>query len=121
MKPDSQGTATMLAAALPQLVLDIEDSLIRLGRGSVADQLRQASVESWDYDQFADVAVLHLRTLPQSGDVERGVIQLGHGETISLQDDLPVNVEIDDRGRLVNLEVFDAGAILPQLKAIASR
>lgn len=121
MDPDSPGTATMLATALPQLVPGIEDCLIRIGRGSVADQLRNVIVDGWDYDEYADVATLRLRALPQPGDVERGMIPLGRRETICLHDDLPVNVEVDERGRLVSLEVLDASAILPQLKAIASR
>jgi len=111
----------MLAAALPQLVLGIEDSLIRIGRGNVADQLRKVTVDGWDYDEYADAAILHLRALPESSDADRAMIPLGRGETISLHDDLPVNVEVDNRGRLVGLEILDASAILPQLKKIAPR
>jgi hypothetical protein len=121
MNPDSKSSATMLAAALPYLVLGLEDSLVRIGRGSVADQLRAVAVESWDYDEYADVAILKLRALPDAGDIDRPIIPLGRDETISLHDDLPVNVEVDSRGRLVRLEILEAASMLPQLKAIASR
>jgi uncharacterized protein YuzE len=121
MNPDARSNATLLATALPQLVPGVEDSLIRIGRGGVAEQLRRVTVDSWDYDEYADVAILRLRALPGSGDVDRGMIPLGRGETISLHDDLPVNVEVDDRGHLVSLEILDASAILSQLKKIPAR
>ncbi|MGZ5033345.1 MAG: hypothetical protein ACXWAC_09120 [Usitatibacter sp.] len=121
MDPDEKSAATTLAKALPQLVLGIEDSLIRIGRGGVADQLRVVTVDGWDYDEYADVATLRLRAPPGSSAVDRGMVRLGRSETISLHDDLPVNVEVDDRGRLVRLEILDAKAILPQLEGRVAR
>ena len=80
---------------LPELVLDIEGALVRLGRGRVADQLRTAPLKKWAFDEFAQTTYLHLGDA-QPDDVE---------ETISLFDDIGVNVELDREGRVIGLEV----------------
>ena len=84
-----------LREALPEIVGDTEGALIRLGRGRVADQLRTATLVSWAFDDFAQATYLAL--VPKgSATVE---------ETISLYDDLPVNVDLDKDGRVVGLDV----------------
>ena len=86
-----------LLEALPELVGDIEAALIRLGRGSVADQLRTVALKSWTVDEFAQATYLHLAAVPDPNAVE---------ERLSLYDDIGVNVDLDRDGRVVGLEVF---------------
>jgi uncharacterized protein YuzE len=86
-----------LLEALPELVGDIEGALIRLGRGNVADQLRTLALKTWSVDEFAQSTYLHLTAARDPGGVE---------ETLSLYDDIGVNVDLDRDGRVVGLEVF---------------
>lgn len=85
-----------LLEALPELVGDIEGALIRLGRGNVADQLRTATLKAWKFDEFAQVTYLHLTPERDPNGVE---------ETISLYDDIGVNVDLDRNGQVMSLEV----------------
>lgn len=86
-----------LLEALPELVGDIEGALIRLGRGNVADQLRTVALKTWTFDELAQSTYLHLAAARDLNGVE---------ETLSLYDDIGVNVDLDRDGRVMGLEVF---------------
>ena len=97
-----------LIAALPELVSDIENALIRIGRGDVADQLREAHLERWTYDEFADAGYLYL-TLPRApGAADQNVVGVKHGETLCPSDDLAVNLDLDSHRRLTGIELLGA-------------
>jgi uncharacterized protein YuzE len=100
----------LLQEALPILVLDLESALAHLGRGKVADQLRAVVIERWTYDENADTAYVHFR--PPSP--PEGAAQAG--ETVSVYDELGINLDIDSQGRLTGMEIQGAGAIVAQLE-----
>lgn len=106
-----------LGEALPDLVRDLEGALVRIGRGKVADQLTEASLLRWEYDEMADVAYLYL-SHPGSH-AGPGQRDNPGGEMISLYDELGTNVDLDERGRLAGIEVLGAAQILPRLKEVA--
>ena len=91
-----------LAAALPDLVLDMEGALVRLGRGDLVEQLKQAELTRWSYDDFADTAYLTL----QEGE---------YAERLSLYDELGVNVDTDDLGRVCGIEILEGKRIAERL------
>jgi uncharacterized protein YuzE len=86
-----------LLEALPELVGDIEGALVRIGRGNVADQLRTATLKTWTFDDFAQATYLNFAASRDPSAVE---------ETLSLYDDIGVNVDLDRDGRVMGLEVF---------------
>jgi uncharacterized protein YuzE len=91
-----------LAAALPDLVVDMEGALVRLGRGDLVEQLKQAELTRWSYDDFADTAYLTL----QEGE---------YAERLSLYDELGVNVDTDDLGRVCGIEILEGKRIAERL------
>ena len=86
-----------LLEALPELVADVAGALIREGRGKVADQLPGAALRAWTFDEFAQATYLHLTATRDPNAVE---------ETISLHDEIGVNVDLGMGGQLLGLEVF---------------
>lgn len=87
-----------LSEALPDFVTDLEGALATLGRGDLIGQLKDAVLERWTYDDFSDTTYLQLSAAP---------VDRMHVEMLSLYDELGVNVDMDDHGRLVGIEVLD--------------
>ena len=97
-----------LKAALPFLLLDLESALVHIGRGDVADQLREAMIERWTYDENADTAYLHLRAPGRPGE--------SPGETVSVYDELGINLDSDSQGRVTGMEILGGKAVIAQLE-----
>jgi uncharacterized protein YuzE len=91
-----------LADALPDLVADMEVALLHLGRADLVNQLQQALLERWTYDDFADTTYLTLRDET-------------YAERLSLYDELGVNVDTDDRGRVCGIEILEGKRIATRL------
>ena len=92
-----------LALVLPDLVIDMESALVRLGRGDLVEQLKQAELERWTYDDFADTTYLTL-------------VEGEYTERLSLYDEIGVNVDTDDRGRVCGIEILDGRRIAQRLE-----
>jgi hypothetical protein len=101
-----------LAEALPELVSDLEGALLPIGRGDLVKQLRDAVLERWVYDDFADTTYLYLTAEP----FER--LQL---DTLSLYDELGINLQTDGGGRLRGLEILDGKRVASQLEGTGAR
>lgn len=86
-----------LAQALPELVSDVETALVHLGRGDLVKQLKEVDLARWAYDDFSDTAYLHF-----------GAADVRYAERLSLYDEVGVNLDTDDQGRLCGIEVLDA-------------
>ena len=108
---------TSLKEALPYLVLDLESALVHIGRGDVCDQLRHATIERWTYDEFSDSAYLHLQAPGTANESSAGEPQ---GETVSVYDELGINLDTDSRGRLTGIEILDGQSIIAQLERVAA-
>ena len=109
-----------LKVALPYLLLDLESALVHIGRGDVVEQLRVVTIERWTYDELADTAYLHLRSpqTPNAGG-EAGAGQTP-GETVSVYDELGINLDTDSQGRLTGMEILNGMTIVAQLEGATS-
>lgn len=103
-----------LDEALPFLVLDLEAALAHLGRGRVAVQLRDVVVERWTYDEHADAGYVYLRSPKAPAGAPSA------GETVSVFDELGINLDTDRQGHLVGMEIQGAHAIVAQLEQQAT-
>ena len=98
-----------LKEALPYLVLDLESALAHIGRGDVVDQLREVTIERWAYDEHSDSTYLHLQS-------PRGPAVAEAGETVSVYDELGINLDTDSQGRLTGMDILGGQAIVAQLE-----
>ena len=104
-----------LVERLPDLVSDIENALIRIGRGDVADQLREVHLERWTYDEFANIGYLYLRSPRVLSVADQDIVGAKHGETLCPSDDLPINIDLDNHARLTGIELLDGRSIISRL------
>jgi uncharacterized protein YuzE len=109
-----------LVAVFPHLVLDLESPLLRIGRADVVDQLREVEIERWTYDEFANAVYLHLRSPRTLNVADENIVGVKHGETVSLYDDLGVNLDLDNHRRLMGIEILDGKSIVAQLESISN-
>ena len=104
-----------LVEVLPDLVLDLESPLLRIGRADVVEQLREVEIERWTYDEFADAVYLYLRSPRTLDMVDENVVGAKHGETVSVYDDLGINLDLDNHSRLKGIEILEGRAIASRL------
>jgi hypothetical protein len=106
-----------LRETLPDLELDMESALLPIGRGDIVDQLREASIERWEHDEFADIASVFVTP----GEHAPPPRPQARAETVSLYDELGVIIETDDRGRVTVIEVSGGKDLVARLESAAKR
>jgi uncharacterized protein YuzE len=104
-----------LVQALPDLAADMEIALVHLGRGDLVKQLKAAILERWTYDEFSDTTYLHLSLPPGLNVADKRAVDVIQSDRLSLYDELGVNLDTDDQGRLCGIEILEGKRIASRL------
>ncbi len=100
-----------LHESLPGLALDIDGALLHIGRSDIVEQLREAAIERWEYEEFSDIAVIYLNP----GDTPE-LRMAASEEIVSIVDELGVLVQADARGRVATVEVNGGKDVFEKLE-----
>jgi hypothetical protein len=106
-----------LRETLPEFELDMEGALLQIGRGDIVDQLREASIERWEFDEFANTASLFVTPAAAALPPRPGA----RSQTVSIYDELGVILETDDRGRVAVIEVTGGKDLIARLEAARTK
>lgn len=104
-----------LVHVLPELVMDMESALVHIGRGDLVAQLKEALLERWTYDDFSDTTYLYLSSSPAEE-----AFDVMQADRLSLYDELRVNLDSDDRGRLRGIEILEGRRVATRLENAAA-
>src|SRR5258706_16473893 len=99
-----------LPDTLPDLELAMAGALLHIGRGDIVDQLRVASIERWEYDEFADVASIFVTP----GDAPSAPRPGMRAETVSIYDEAGVIIETDKLGPVQAVRVRAGKELSPR-------
>jgi uncharacterized protein YuzE len=106
-----------LAEMLPELVAELESSLVAGERGDLGSQLREVQVVRCTYDASCDAAYIYVQSPRIINAVEENIIGVRHGETIPVEHKYWVNVDTDNFGRLLGIELLRGGDVASRLSA----
>ena len=105
-----------LVDALPQFTDELRAALVAADRQDLAAQLSEAVLDRHTYDTSCDAAYLYLRPTRALNVVEQNIIGAKHGETVSVDHELGVCVDVDNFGRLSGIELLSSGTVVSRLR-----
>jgi hypothetical protein len=107
----------LLTDALPDFADELAESLRATGRDDLAEQIREVEITGWNHDVECDAASICLRSPRQLNIVERNIIGIKHGETVPVKHYRWVNLDVDNFGRIMAIELLNPGNIPTRLTA----
>ena len=110
-----------LIKTFPSLVMELSQQLRVAGRLSLADQIDQAAIARVTFDDTADAGYIHVQPSRELNFVETNVVGVRHGESIEVATRYWTNIDTDNFGRIVGIEILAPGDIMDELKEHASR
>lgn len=89
------------------------------GRASLADQIDAATVARVTFDESASAGYIYVRPSRELNVVETNVMGVRHGETVEVATPYWTNIDTDNFGRLVGIEILAPGDIEDELRKYA--
>ena len=106
-----------LADVLPDLAEELAAALRASGRDDLAAQLGEVEVDRWTHDTSCTAAYIYLRSPRPLNVVEQNIIGVKHGETVPVKHRRWVNVDTDNFGRMMGIELLSPGDVPARLAA----
>jgi len=110
-----------LIDTFPVLTLVLLQSLRNAGREALADQIDAALITRITFDSEANAGYIYLESSRQLNVVETNIVGVRHGETIPVETQFLTNIDTDNFGRLVGIEILNPGVLKIELSKRATR
>jgi uncharacterized protein YuzE len=108
-----------LAKSFPSLVSELSRGLRAAGRGQLADQVDAAAIARVTFDGAANAGYIYVQPSRDLNVVETNTVGVRHGETLEVETRYWTNIDTDNFGRLIGIEILAPGDVKDQLRKYA--
>jgi uncharacterized protein YuzE len=107
-----------LLEVLPEFSAELWASLVKADHKDLAAQIADVEIERYTYDASCNAAYVYLHSPCALNVVEKNIIGIKHGETISVEHPYWVNVDTDNFGRLTGIELLNGSEVARRLAEV---
>jgi uncharacterized protein YuzE len=100
-----------LIESFPSLIAELSQQLRVAGRAPLAEQIDAATIARVTFDDAANAGYIYVQPSRELNIVETNVVGVRHGDTIEVKTRYWTNIDTDNFGRLVGIEILAPGDI----------
>ena len=89
------------------------------GRAPLADQVDTATIARVTFDDSANAGYIYVQPPCELNVVETNIVGVRHGETLEVETRYWTNIDTDNYGRLVGIEILTPGDLKAELRKYA--
>ncbi len=89
------------------------------GRAPLANQIDSAAVARVTFDDDANAGYIYVQSSRELNVVETNIMGVRHGETLEIETPYWTNIDTDNFGRLVGIEILAPGDMKDELRKYA--
>ncbi len=105
-----------LVASFPSLASELSRGLRAAGRGPLADQVDAAAITRVTFDDAVNAGYIHLQPSRELNVVETNIMDVRHGETLEVETPYWTNIDADNFGRLMGIQILAPGDMKDELR-----
>jgi uncharacterized protein YuzE len=109
-----------LVDAFPSLAKELSQWLKEADRDSLALQIDQAEIARVTFDNEANAGYIYVEPSQLLTVVESDMVEAGQGESIAVGTQYWTNIDTDNIGRIVGIEILDPRDLKQDLKKLAT-
>ena len=109
-----------LVDSFPSLARELSQWLREAGQDSFAQQIDQALIARVTFDNAANAGYIYVEPSRLLTVVESNMVEVSHGETIPVGTQFWTNIDTDNFGRIVRIEILDPRDLKQELKKLAT-
>ncbi|NOS77319.1 MAG: DUF2283 domain-containing protein [Nitrospira sp.] len=108
-----------LIKSFPSLAAELSRQLRLTGRAPLANQIDSAAVARVTFDGDANAGYIYVHPSRELNVVETNIMGVRHGETLEIETPYWTNIDTDNLGRLVGIEILAPGDMKDELRKYA--
>jgi uncharacterized protein YuzE len=105
-----------LNESFPSLAKELSRQLRLAGRLPLANQIDAAAIARVTFDDSANAGYIYVQPSRELNVVETNIIGVRHGESLEVETPYWTNIDTDNFGRLVGVEILAPGDIKDELR-----